>query len=400
MGARGPLRFGCFTLLGFFLAAVTGCAGSSTSFTTPYGTTYHALSPKSVETSGVTDGNLQDVFESELGRYSLTEFDAEGNLTTPFVDPQAKVTNALIVSDFLKYRTFPVEIKVLKGTSSNLAGSAAGGTRRKTKQGDTVAWALDTGESEDNPEYKNAHASKIFSGAVSVYIGIGVRIIADVNNISGKVDLTNLPAVAASVSANSTHGTIAVGTMGISGNNLGLLIQQPVALNDTTVQSALQTVGAIKAGLASAGAPAAVPPAPAAKPTYQLRPVILGYEGGPTDPVASAAVEDFISKKQFKLTITPGAAAGLYDGVKVEEVADSGGSPIFIGMPSTMAYSNLIHTAQAASIQEQQRVADFVKQSFPNAPRTEGSPTEQLQTLDDWIKRQPSTVLSTQPARP
>jgi hypothetical protein len=86
---------------------------------------------------------------------------------------------------------------------------------------------------------------------VPVYVGIGLRLRANVTVLSGKVNLSSLPALTAAVSAGKATGTMSVQTIGISGkaarSNLLLLDK----IDTTTIQNAIQVLASIKASIES-----------------------------------------------------------------------------------------------------------------------------------------------------
>lgn len=84
---------------------------------------------------------------------------------------------------------------------------------------------------------------------VPVYIGVGLRLTATVSIFEGSVDLGNLFAVAAAAEAKKASGTLVVQTLGISGPSVSSLIPVPGKIDDTTIQNAIVSLGAIKAKL-------------------------------------------------------------------------------------------------------------------------------------------------------
>ncbi|MDF7802061.1 hypothetical protein P4C99_21495 [Pontiellaceae bacterium B1224] len=86
---------------------------------------------------------------------------------------------------------------------------------------------------------------------IPVYIGIGLRLKANVTVIKGEVNLSSLPALTAAVSAGSATGTMSVQTIGVSGraarSNLLLLDK----IDSTTIQNAVQVLSSIKASIES-----------------------------------------------------------------------------------------------------------------------------------------------------
>ena len=95
----------------------------------------------------------------------------------------------------------------------------------------------------------DASASGIY--VVPVYVGVGLRLTAEIEVIKGTVNLSSLPGIAASVEAGNASGSLVVQTLGITGKqtSTGLIITSD--LNETTVQNAILSLGKIKAILYS-----------------------------------------------------------------------------------------------------------------------------------------------------
>lgn len=274
---------------------VTGC-GTTSSFDTPYATTYHALSPISMSTVGLLPSNMRYVFESEMGRFSLIQFDAEGNMTAGLFSGNTTIATATVANDYLKYRTYPVPLVL---SEEKVAQAERKRNNRKT---DLKVTARTPEEWAGLTEDVRARERVVFEGSVPVYVGVGVRILAEINNISGNVNFSSLPAISASATATGARGTISVGAMGITGDAIGLMIQQPVALNDATVQSALQSVGAIKAGLAAVGR--AGEGNETAMAVY-LRPVVMGFELAQNNTTYVTAIREFLYNSTYTLDVEP-----------------------------------------------------------------------------------------------
>lgn len=84
---------------------------------------------------------------------------------------------------------------------------------------------------------------------VPVYIGIGLRLRANVTVKKGKVNLSNLTALTAAVESGDATGTMSVQTIGISGRaaRTSLLLLDKIDM--TTIQNAIQVLASIKASI-------------------------------------------------------------------------------------------------------------------------------------------------------
>lgn len=84
-----------------------------------------------------------------------------------------------------------------------------------------------------------------------VYVGVGLRVIADVTVIGGKANISGLGAIGIQVERNNVSGTLVTQTLGISGKAVTAALPIQSELNQTTIQNAIVAVGSIKAQLYS-----------------------------------------------------------------------------------------------------------------------------------------------------
>jgi hypothetical protein len=82
---------------------------------------------------------------------------------------------------------------------------------------------------------------------IPVYVGIGLRLTANVTVRKGNVNLTSLPALAAAADAQKITGSLIVQTLGITGKQVTGSLPLPSELSSTTIQNAMQSMGSIKA---------------------------------------------------------------------------------------------------------------------------------------------------------
>lgn len=82
---------------------------------------------------------------------------------------------------------------------------------------------------------------------IPVYVGIGLRLTANVTVRKGTVNLGSLGALAAAAEAEQVTGSLIVQTLGITGKQVTSSLPLPSELNPTTIQNAIQALGAVKA---------------------------------------------------------------------------------------------------------------------------------------------------------
>ena len=81
---------------------------------------------------------------------------------------------------------------------------------------------------------------------IPVYIGIGLRVTADILTYSGNVNISGLGAIGVAADAKKLSGSLVVQTLGINGKSIAGALPIQSELNQTTVQNAIVAVGAIK----------------------------------------------------------------------------------------------------------------------------------------------------------
>lgn len=81
---------------------------------------------------------------------------------------------------------------------------------------------------------------------VPVYVGVGLRLTANLTVNSGTVDLGNLFSIGAAAQAKKVTGTLVIQTLGISGAGITSSIPLPSEINTTTILNAIMALGTIK----------------------------------------------------------------------------------------------------------------------------------------------------------
>ncbi|RIV21634.1 hypothetical protein DYU11_19760 [Fibrisoma montanum] len=177
------------------------------------------LSPQAVTT--VNSSKILDALPDETVRLAIGQFDSEGGLTFGPAKIGVKGGSYVVVLDYIKFDTksFGVEVKTTPNETNPYQRSAS------------VTY-------KPNPDL-----------LVPVYIGVGLRLTANITVNEGSVDLGNLLALGVSAQAKQISGTLVIQTLGISGEGISGSIPLPSEINQTSVQNAIQSLGAIRAVL-------------------------------------------------------------------------------------------------------------------------------------------------------
>jgi hypothetical protein len=88
---------------------------------------------------------------------------------------------------------------------------------------------------------------------VPVYIGIGLRVSADIRTYESGINISGLGTIGASAELKQLTGSLTVQTLGVNGKSISAALPIQSELNQTTAQNAIVAVGAIKALLYEQG---------------------------------------------------------------------------------------------------------------------------------------------------
>lgn len=85
--------------------------------------------------------------------------------------------------------------------------------------------------------------------SIPLYVGVGLRVIAQVTALESKVNISGLGAISAGAEASALTGSLVVQTLGINGKSASAAVPVQSELNRTTVQSSIVAIGSIKSQL-------------------------------------------------------------------------------------------------------------------------------------------------------
>lgn len=167
-----------------------------------------------------TSIDLLNALPDETVRLAIGQFDAQGSVAFGPASLGVSGGSYVVVLDYIKFTTLPQPIT----TMSNSTG-------------------------EKN--YRRASQSTTSETSVPVYVGVGLRLTANVTVKRGSVNLGNLIALGIAAQSNKITGTLVVQTLGISGEGISANIPMPSDINQTSIQNAIQALGTIKANIYS-----------------------------------------------------------------------------------------------------------------------------------------------------
>jgi hypothetical protein len=209
-------------LLTFVVAiALSGCA---TQFTVPdtlgdpknannYG--YHPLDPLPVKLT-VDKSKVLEEMPDETIRIAIGTVSGDGGITYGTAKIGAEGKNYVVVLDYIKFGT------------------------------DSFGVALSSPDNKGNKVATLVEASQA-NAVVPVYIGVGLRLTANVFVKKGSVNLGSLFALGVAAKAEQVSGTLVIQTLGVSGPEISGLIPMPGEISESTIQNAILALASIKA---------------------------------------------------------------------------------------------------------------------------------------------------------
>jgi len=208
-------------------------------------------------------------------RFAVAEFDANGGLNFG----PAKVTSAngsyRAVLDYINADNVPIDFYIRRTVARANEIDRQEPASRPLKSGDVVIGyeariapqflqsevrldkrinrSSDTERNRyDIDDFVEKEKEKLESngfGAVTIpiYVGVGLRLSADIRASKGGIGLTGLSSIGAGAEAKYLTGTLAVQTLGINGKAIATTLPLPNKLDQTTVENAVLAIGGARA---------------------------------------------------------------------------------------------------------------------------------------------------------
>ncbi len=188
---------------------------------------YHPMDPlpvklefKNDSTQGLSRADrLLFAPPDETMRLAIGEITGEGGVNFGTAKAGYKGKSYIIILDYIKFNTKSFGAKITEINVANHNTKSAAVTQRAI-EGDKI---------------------------VPVYLGIGVRLTANITVNEGAVDLGNLFAHGVAANSKQISGTLVIQTLGISGEAISPIIPMASEINPTTIQNAILALGTIKA---------------------------------------------------------------------------------------------------------------------------------------------------------
>lgn len=130
---------------------------------------------------------------------------------------------------------------------------------------------------------------------VPVYVGIGMRLSADVRAMKDGISLSSLDAIGLNAESNALSGTLTVQTLGINGKSIATALPLPSKLDQTTIENGVLALGSSRAILYADNSNSTE----SKQDDVHETPRIVGlYSPAGTDPLLINALYSELSKQQ------------------------------------------------------------------------------------------------------
>jgi hypothetical protein len=210
----------------------------------------HVDDPKTC-TDGKVRLNLLSALPDLTIRYAVAELSQSGDVKYGASQVTAKNTSYKAVLDYANSDSIPVNFEIHKYVTKNNDGKY-GDEPKEIDFSETVSPShtvkyvatylpeIDRSTVRGGKKYE-----KIFT--FPVYVGIGLRLTADVRALSGNVNLNGLSAIGAQAELKKLSGTLTVQTLGVNGKPIAIALPLPNKLDQTTIETAVLSIGSVRA---------------------------------------------------------------------------------------------------------------------------------------------------------
>ena len=281
-----------------------------------------AVERKSSQPSSGTNraNDLLSQLPDQTIRFAVASFDqTKGSLTFGPATLTAKGGQYRAVLDYIQADAVPVQFWIKRIASSDRGAGILRPVIQATLAPDgtsvsgydvvtSIAQSIDDDLKREYPDYtlqKLAAAKRAALEAetatrtaagyqqvtIPVYVGLGLRLSADILALKSGVTLSGLSAIGLDAEANRLSGTLTVQSLGVSGRAIATALPLPNKLDQTTIESAILAVGTMRATLyaSTAGQDGGV----------YLQPRIVGlYSPLGSDPLLINAIYSELSKQR------------------------------------------------------------------------------------------------------
>lgn len=194
-------------------------------------------------------------------RFAVADIDASGGLT--FGPSKSTVSGGAYraVLDYVNVDAIPVNFRIRKFVAD--IAIDASGEAKLTSKPYPVAPSMPTRPElqrvtgyevhlveKSAPRASATDADVGFEDvSIPIYVGVGLRLSADIRALKGNLNLSGLGAIGAEAEASALTGTLTVQTLGVNGKTIAVALPLPNKLDQTTIEAAILAIGSSRAML-------------------------------------------------------------------------------------------------------------------------------------------------------
>lgn len=199
--------------------------------------------------SPFVEGDLLDALPDNAVRMLVEQFDVDGNVTYGASKVTAKNQAYRVTVDYINADTINFAAEITKYMRSRTTGKPE---QVDLFSNDLIGYVAGS----DSYVVNRIDAAKLASFAqtpekhafnIPVYIGVGLRVSANVLVVGGSANISGIGVIGAEAEAERLRGSLVVQTLGINGKAVASALPIQSELNRTTAQNAIVAVGSIKA---------------------------------------------------------------------------------------------------------------------------------------------------------
>lgn len=245
---------------------------------------------------------LLNEFSNETTRVALAKKNAKGVLSFGVGGANAEGEEYSMVVDYIKYMTISIPVRVIAATTPETGNGATPARTRyiamKATSDPAVDKAFITGKPGHSANSKqqgiprweeNESFKEIFAGSMPLYVGVGVRVRADFDQIKGDFKVSGLPGLSIEAAAGNIKGNLSVQGMGIGGKEITALMRIPSDLSIASIQGAIESATSIKLKMYDENT--------------TIQPMIIGFESPVIESDVVAELTSFIYSQEIKTAL-------------------------------------------------------------------------------------------------
>ena len=174
-------------------------------------------------------------------RFAVASFVGSGGLSFGPAKVTASNQSYRAILDYVNVDAIPVRFLITAYKESKPVRLSS----VKNGEADYYEATLIPAHSEVKSESKSALEGALVT--IPVYVGIGLRLTADIKALEGGIPLTSLGAIAIEAEAKRLSGTLTVQSIGLTGEAVATALPLPSKLDQTTIENGILAIGSTRA---------------------------------------------------------------------------------------------------------------------------------------------------------